>query len=77
METIAGIRELRERIAQWRRRAQRIAFVPTMGNLHAGHGNLISEAATLADRVVVSVFVILFWVAAAILILMILVLLFR
>jgi pantoate--beta-alanine ligase len=57
METIAGIRELRERIAQWRRQTQRIAFVPTMGNLHAGHGNLISLAGKHADRVVVSVFV--------------------
>lgn len=57
METIAGIRELRDRIAQWRRQSQRIAFVPTMGNLHAGHGNLIGRAAALGDRVVVSVFV--------------------
>lgn len=57
METIAGIRELRERVAQWRGQSQRIAFVPTMGNLHAGHGNLISRAGSLGDRVVVSVFV--------------------
>jgi pantoate--beta-alanine ligase len=57
METLVGIRELRERIAQWRRQSQRIAFVPTMGNLHAGHGDLISKAGKLADRVVVSVFV--------------------
>lgn len=57
MQTIAGIRELRERIAQWRRQSERIAFVPTMGNLHAGHGNLVSAAAALGDRVVVSVFV--------------------
>jgi len=28
-----------------------------MGNLHAGHGDLISKAGTLAERVVVSVFV--------------------
>jgi pantoate--beta-alanine ligase len=57
METLAGIRELRDRITQWRRQSQRIAFVPTMGNLHAGHGDLIRKAGTLSDRVVVSVFV--------------------
>lgn len=57
MDTIAGIRALRDRIAQWRSQSQRIALVPTMGNLHAGHGDLIGKAGTLADRVVVSIFV--------------------
>lgn len=57
MESVARPDELRRRVQQWRRNGQRIAFVPTMGNLHAGHGNLAKQARALADRVVVSVFV--------------------
>lgn len=34
-----------------------VAFVPTMGALHAGHGSLISAAATSGARVVVSIYV--------------------
>lgn len=57
MDTIIRIHDLRERISSWRQRGDRIAFVPTMGNLHRGHGDLIRRARTQADRVVVSVFV--------------------
>ncbi|HEY8537882.1 MAG TPA: pantoate--beta-alanine ligase, partial [Steroidobacteraceae bacterium] len=56
MLIVARPSELRQHIEQWRRAGERIAFVPTMGNLHAGHGNLISEARKRAQRVVVSVF---------------------
>ena len=57
MQLIARPDELRRHVHEWRRRSQRIAFVPTMGNLHAGHGTLVQQALQLADRVVVSIFV--------------------
>lgn len=57
LEVMARPRELRERVAQWRAKGERIAFVPTMGNLHAGHGSLVSRASELADHVIASIFV--------------------
>ena len=57
MELVEQIPTLRARVATWRRADQRVAFVPTMGNLHAGHLALVREALRLADRVVVSIFV--------------------
>jgi pantoate--beta-alanine ligase len=57
MRTIIGSEDLRQAVAQWRRAGERVAFVPTMGNLHAGHGDLVRRAGDLQDRVVVSVFV--------------------
>jgi pantoate--beta-alanine ligase len=52
--TIAG---LRAAVADWRGQGARIALVPTMGNLHAGHLALVERARALAGRVVVSIFV--------------------
>lgn len=48
---------LRTEIAAQRGRGKRIAFVPTMGNLHVGHRCLIDAARKLADAVVVSIYV--------------------
>ncbi|MFZ5592777.1 MAG: pantoate--beta-alanine ligase [Pseudomonadota bacterium] len=57
MRTVKTIAEVRARIALWRSQGQRIAFVPTMGNLHTGHMSLVQRAGQLADHVVASVFV--------------------
>lgn len=48
---------MRQLLREWRIARQRIAFVPTMGNLHEGHISLIERARELADKVVASVFV--------------------
>ncbi len=57
MQTIVRSDELRKIVAQWRGEGLRVGFVPTMGNLHAGHGDLVRRAGELTDRIVVSVFV--------------------
>ncbi|HEY3695084.1 pantoate--beta-alanine ligase [Phenylobacterium sp.] len=51
------VAELRAQVAAWRRAGQRVALVPTMGALHAGHLSLVTLALTRADRVAASVFV--------------------
>ncbi|RME32815.1 MAG: pantoate--beta-alanine ligase [Gammaproteobacteria bacterium] len=57
MHTISHVRELRGTVAQWRAEGERIALVPTMGNLHDGHMALVERARQLAGKVVVSIFV--------------------
>jgi len=57
MKCIKKISEIREQLNLWRNAGDIIAFVPTMGNLHAGHMQLVSDAKKQADRVVVSIFV--------------------
>ena len=57
MQLVSEIGDLCMRIDAWRQAGERIGFVPTMGNLHAGHMRLVDEAFGSAQRVVVSVFV--------------------
>ena len=57
MDTVSTADDLRRVVRDWRRQENRVAFVPTMGNLHAGHLQLVRHAQSIADRVVVSIFV--------------------
>jgi pantoate--beta-alanine ligase len=57
MDLLEQVAELRQRVAAWRRSGARVAFVPTMGNLHLGHLTLVRVARTQADRTVASIFV--------------------
>ncbi|AIZ31569.1 pantoate--beta-alanine ligase [Pseudomonas sp. K1(2024)] len=57
MNTVKTVRELRAAVARARGEGKRIAFVPTMGNLHSGHAALVVKAAQRADFVVASIFV--------------------
>ncbi len=57
MRIVNTVSELRDAVKTWRSVGQRVALVPTMGNLHAGHLALVNEARKNADRVVVSLFV--------------------
>ena len=57
MQTVQDAAALRAVIRGWRNQGQTVGFVPTMGNLHAGHHSLIKLARARADRVVASVFV--------------------
>lgn len=57
MKTVTAIEELRAIVKGFRDNNERVAFVPTMGNLHAGHLKLVDNAKKLAERTVVSIFV--------------------
>lgn len=54
---VADPAALRTRVREWRAAGERVALVPTMGDLHEGHLALIDAAVATADRVVASVFV--------------------
>ncbi|MGD8620136.1 MAG: pantoate--beta-alanine ligase [Gammaproteobacteria bacterium] len=57
METVTSTTGLRRHVAALRAQDVRTAFVPTMGNLHAGHLQLVRQARLQAERVIVSIFV--------------------
>ena len=57
MKNFATVHLLRQQVSDWRREGLRVGFVPTMGNLHAGHFALVELAKQHSDRVVASIFV--------------------
>lgn len=57
IDIVRDLDALRARVGAWKREGLRVGFVPTMGNLHAGHHSLVRIAREHADRVVASVFV--------------------
>lgn len=57
MKIVHSVAELRDQVREWKKAGDRLGFVPTMGNLHAGHLQLIERALRLGDRVVSSIFV--------------------
>lgn len=57
MKTTNEISEVRQLVKTWHQQGLTVAFVPTMGNLHAGHIALITEAKRHADKIVASIFV--------------------
>jgi len=57
MDIVTTIAAVREHVRRWRSEGRRTAFVPTMGNLHAGHVSLIETARRHGDRFVASIFV--------------------
>ena len=57
MQTVTTVEAVRAQVRSWRAAGARVAFVPTMGNLHAGHMSLLAAARFRAERVVASVFV--------------------
>ena len=57
MYQASSVTELRQYVQHWKDHDQSIAFVPTMGNLHAGHLSLIEKGQSLCDRSICSIFV--------------------
>ena len=51
------IKDVREKVKEWKKEGLVIGVVPTMGALHDGHASLIKKAVEKCDRVIVSVFV--------------------
>jgi len=57
MQIIDNTKAMQQQVREWKQAGERIAFVPTMGNLHEGHMTLVKAARDRGKRCVVSIFV--------------------
>lgn len=57
MQLIKQIPALQAQVKAWRMAGEKVAFVPTMGNLHGGHFALVERAREMGTKVIVSIFV--------------------
>jgi len=57
MDQATDVTELRQYVQHWKDHGRSIAFIPTMGNLHAGHMSLMEKGQSLCDRSICSIFV--------------------
>ena len=57
LRTVRTVGAVREAVSEWRAAGESVAFVPTMGNLHAGHLSLTQLVAEPRTRVLMSIFV--------------------
>jgi pantoate--beta-alanine ligase len=57
MDVVEKAKDLAEMLNSYRKQGWAVAFVPTMGALHAGHLSLVKQAAGPKTKTVVSIFV--------------------
>ena len=57
MQIIRRLSDLAPALLPWREAGEKIALVPTMGALHAGHMALVEAAKAEAERVIATIFV--------------------
>ena len=57
LKVVRNLPVLRQTSENWRQTGHKIALVPTMGALHAGHLKLVEQGLQVADRIITTIFV--------------------